>query len=95
MSDVGDGHLMTVTMQLSFKFWFLHTTEGKFQCQTIDVSLYCTYRPPCFLFVDSEIIKLTLAFSNKTEPLNDHISELVLLLYFRYKINVQGYGLKF
>jgi len=42
MSDVGDGHLMTGIMQLSFKFWFLHTKQGKFQCQKVDVSLYCT-----------------------------------------------------
>jgi len=59
------------------------------------MSVYIAYIKPCFLFVDMEIIKLTLVFSNKTEPLNDHISELGLLLYFRYKINVQGCGLKF
>jgi hypothetical protein len=45
--------------------------------------------------MDMEIINLTLVFSNKTEPLNDNITELGLLLYFRYKINVQGYGLQF
>jgi hypothetical protein len=42
-----------------------------------------------------EVIKLTLVFSNKAEPLNGHISEVGQLLYFRYKINVQGCGLKF
>jgi len=39
MSGIGNGHLMTVIMQLSFKFWFLHTTQGKFQCQRVDISL--------------------------------------------------------
>jgi hypothetical protein len=54
------GRRVGTIMQLSFKFWFLHTTQGKFQCWRVDVRLCCSFLTTMFHVCGYENYKIDI-----------------------------------